>query len=72
MMVWYRQSLLDGSKEDYVHYAISESIQKKLRAELRPEEEVQEVLEEFGLDKDPARTFLDAVIGAREKKPEEL
>jgi hypothetical protein len=72
MMVRYRQSLLDGSKEDYVHYAISKSVQNKLRVELRPEEEAQEVLEEFGLDEDPTSIFQDAVIGAREKTPEEL
>jgi antitoxin component of RelBE/YafQ-DinJ toxin-antitoxin module len=71
MMVRYRQSLLDGSTEDYVHYAICESVRNKLRIELRPEEEASEVLEEFGLDVEPASDFVDGAVAVREKTPEE-
>jgi hypothetical protein len=71
MMVRYRQDLTNPSREDYLHYAINETVRNKLRSSLKVDKEKEDVLREFGLLGGAEESPNDTIVRARERTPAE-
>jgi hypothetical protein len=70
MMVRYRQDLTNPTREDYLHYAINETVRGKLRASLKVDKEKEDVLREFGL-LGGVESPNDTIIPARDRTANE-
>jgi hypothetical protein len=66
-----QHEVINPTREDYLHYAIVETIRNKLRASLKVDEEKEDVLREFGLLGQAQESPNDTIVQVRDRTPAE-